>query len=411
MKFTLTKNRHLSMTQMEMGSPASEGYTFDNGTMLKCKSEEDIKAYMLTKKPADIHTWHHRLAHCDIKIILQMKDLVDGLNITDTNMKGKCIDCIKGKSTAVPHKRPIANIEDFTEGLICTDLWGPSPIRSKGGAYYMMPIIDAEHCVKEVYFTPNKESLMTLSAFDKFHNLLENQTGKRVKRVQFDNKFNLSKEWQDYCTENRIFIEPTPPYSSQSNRITERAIGITTADMCTLLIESGLPKHYRAEAVAYSDLIPSKAIPGKIQISSWTNRKVDVSHLGAFSCQAFVKIPTDANRCQIDGGSKLDSQTMEGVFIGYLPSHGWHSRHKVLLPDGKIIWSKDVEFIEEPSHRTVCADEIENEEEQIGKPTKPLRSVPLNNNATGNQNIILHMMIYHINQTSPTYLTIGNLHT
>lgn len=112
-----------------------------------------------------------------------MQELVDGLEITSKKQDGKCDDCIRGKSTAAPHDRPIADKDDNNEGLICLDLWGPSPVCSRGGALYMMPIIDAEHRVKEIYFIPNREAPTTLSAFDKYRRLYETQTSKKIKRV------------------------------------------------------------------------------------------------------------------------------------------------------------------------------------------------------------------------------------
>ncbi len=161
----------------------------------------------------------------------------------------------------------------------------------------------------------------------------------------------MSKEWTDYCGEHGIHIESTAPYSSEANGISECAISTTSADIRTLLIESGLPKSFWAEAAAYScytrNLIPSNTIPGKISIEGWTGRKVDVSHLHTFGCKVFVKIPTDANGHQVNGGSKLDDRTLQGTFIRYLPGH---RGYRILLDDGKVMKSKDVEFIEGPAH-------------------------------------------------------------
>ena len=95
----------------------------------------------------------------------------------------------------------------------------------------MMPIIDAEHRVKEFYFMSNREAPTTLAAFDKFRRLYETQTSKRIKRVRFNNEFAVPKEWEDYCHEHGIRIEPTTPYPSQMNGISERTICTTTDDI------------------------------------------------------------------------------------------------------------------------------------------------------------------------------------
>ena len=94
------------------------------------------------------------------------------------------------------------------------------------------------------------------------------------------------------------------------NGISERTICTLTDDIRTLLIKSGLPKNFWAEAAAYSvytrNLIPSNTIPGKIPPEGWMKKKIDMSHLRAFGCKVHVKVPVDANGCQVNGGSKLD---------------------------------------------------------------------------------------------------------
>ena len=110
-----------------------------------------------------------------------------------------------------------------------------------------MPIVDAEHRVREIYFLSNKEAPTTLQVFDKYRCLYETQTGKKIKRVRFDGEFDASKDWGDYCIEHGIRVEPTPPYSSQANGIAERSIGIITANIQTLLIDADLPKQYWAD--------------------------------------------------------------------------------------------------------------------------------------------------------------------
>ena len=197
---------------------------------------------------------------------------------------------------------------------------------SRGWALYMMPIIDAEHPVKEIYFTLNREAPTTLSAFDKYWHLYETQTSKKIKQVRFDNEFAVPKEWTDYCNKYRIHIEPTIPYLLQMNGISERAICTITDDIHMLLIELDLPKSFWVEAAAYSvytcNLIPSSTLPGKIPLEGWMKKRINISHLCTFGCKVHVKVLVDTNRCQVNGGSKLDKRTLEGTFISYLQGHG-----------------------------------------------------------------------------------------
>ncbi len=78
-----------------------------------------------------------------------------------------------------------------------------------------------------------------------------------------------------------------------------------------------------------------------------------MGHLRVFRSKAYVKIPIDKNGHQINGGSKLDDRTMVGKLVGYLPGHGGY---RVLLDDGRVVRSKDVEFEEGKPHLTISND-------------------------------------------------------
>ncbi|KAJ3741660.1 hypothetical protein EV360DRAFT_11204, partial [Lentinula raphanica] len=82
----------------------------------------------------DIETWHRRLAHAGLSRIETMmkKNLVDGLDVTTTDVSGKCIDCLMGKATRRPFD---AQVERETKILerVHTDLTGPMRVPARGG--------------------------------------------------------------------------------------------------------------------------------------------------------------------------------------------------------------------------------------------------------------------------------------
>ena len=55
-------------------------------------------------QPATLEQWHRRLAHCSPLTITEMlkSHLVDGLNISDGDLCGKCEDCVVGRQTRWP---------------------------------------------------------------------------------------------------------------------------------------------------------------------------------------------------------------------------------------------------------------------------------------------------------------------
>lgn len=61
-------------------------------------------AMISLSKLASLEQWHHQLAHCSPSTIQEMsaKGLVDGLQISEMALTGKCEDCILGWQTRQP---------------------------------------------------------------------------------------------------------------------------------------------------------------------------------------------------------------------------------------------------------------------------------------------------------------------
>ena len=94
-----------------------------------------------------------------------------------------------------------------------------------------------------------------------------------------------------------------------------------------------------------------------------------MSHLRTFGCRVFMKIPIDANGRQVNRGSKLDDRTIPGKFVGYLPGH---AGYQILLEDGRVMKSKDVELIKDQPHRTL---NVIDDDDNIGGSTVKLLTV------------------------------------
>ncbi|KAJ3836800.1 hypothetical protein F5878DRAFT_540682, partial [Lentinula raphanica] len=87
--------------------------------------------------------WHNRFCHINTNVIALMKrrDLVNGLDITDANLCGKCEACMTAKAT----RRPFDSIVTPANQVlfrISLDLWGKARTMSLGGAFYMMLAVD-----------------------------------------------------------------------------------------------------------------------------------------------------------------------------------------------------------------------------------------------------------------------------
>ena len=304
-------------------------------------------------QPASLEQWHRRLTHCSPSTILEMSkgNLVDGLEVSETDLRGKCEDCILGRQTRRPFdgktERDLNPLE-----LVSFDLWGPSRVQSAGGKLYFMPIVDGGTSYKYGAYLSDKSDSSTITAFDAFRVEAESLSGCRIRRLRTDRAYN-SSAWAEYCQQHGIVHEFTAPYSSAQNGLAERAIRTTMDDVRTLLRDSGLSHSYWAEAASYSvhtrNLIPSRRHPGRIPFESFSGKRQGVSYLWVFGAKSWAKIPT-VNGAQVTGGSKLNPRAVECRFLGYAGGGGNYKVQDVVTQ--RIFVSRDVVFEEGQPHRT-----------------------------------------------------------
>ena len=132
-------------------------------------------------KPTSLEQWHQRLTHCSPLTIQEMeaKNLVDGLKLSETNIKGKCEDCIMGQQTQCPFDGKTDKDLDPLE-LVSFDLWGPSHVQSGGGKVYLMAVVNAGTFHKYGAYLRDKSDATTIEAFDTFQTQAETVTGKKI---------------------------------------------------------------------------------------------------------------------------------------------------------------------------------------------------------------------------------------
>jgi hypothetical protein len=300
-----------------------------------------------------LEQWHRRLAHCSPLTIKEMigGNLVDGLQISEDELRGKCEDCVLGRQTRRPFDGTTEKTLDPLE-LVAFDLWGPSRVPSEGGKTYFMPIVDAGTSYKHGAYLSDKSDSSTIPAFDDFRVKAEAMTTYKIRRLRTDNAYK-SVAWDEYCRKHGIIHEFTAPYSSAQNGLAERAIRTTVDDIRTLLHDSGLGHSYWAEAAAYSvdtrNLIPSRRHPGRIPLESFSGKRQNISHLRVFGAKCWAKIPT-VNGAQVTGGSKLDSRSVECRLLGYASGSGNYKVQDV--SSRRVFVSRDVVFEEGHPHRT-----------------------------------------------------------
>ena len=147
-------------------------------------SQDTPLAMSSVSQPATLEQWHHCLAHCSPLTITEMlkADLIDGLNISDNDLRGKCENCVVGRQTRRPFDGKTETNLDPLE-LVSFDLWGPSQVQSAGGKVYFMVLVDGGTSYKHGAYLSDESDASTIAAFDAFRVEGESLSSHKIRRL------------------------------------------------------------------------------------------------------------------------------------------------------------------------------------------------------------------------------------
>lgn len=148
--------------------------------------------------------------------------------------------------------------------------------------------------------------------FKEWKVMIENRTGKRVKRLRIDNSLEFySGEFNEFCKNQGITRHHTIKGTPQQNVVAKRMNRTLLEKAHCMLFIAGLPKKFWAEAVNTTCYLvnrsPSTAIECKKPEEVWSGKSIDYSCLRIFCCPAYAHVN--------DG--KLEPKAKKCIFLGY----------------------------------------------------------------------------------------------
>ncbi|KAJ9558432.1 hypothetical protein OSB04_013046 [Centaurea solstitialis] len=189
-----------------------------------------------------------------------------------------------------------------------------------------------------VYTMKHKDEV--LSVFLTWKNMIEKQTGRKIKVLRTDNGGEYTSDpFQEVCRKEGIVRHFTVPRTPQQNGVAERLNRTLLEKVRCMLLQASLDKSFWAEAITYASHIvnrlPSTAINGKTPIEVWTGKHAfDYDDLRIFGCIAYFHVTE----------SKLDARAKKAIFVGF--STGVKG-YRLWCPKlKKLVLSKDVTFNE-----------------------------------------------------------------
>ena len=187
--------------------------------------------------------WHARLGHFNSGYIKKMQTL--GLiNNIDYLGLSKCQICATSKVT----RKTCGSVTRETKllELIHSDLGDLKQTITRGGKKFYVTFIDDYSRFTRVYLLRNKDK--TFDMFLSYKAEVENQLDRKIKRIRYDRGGEYIPV-NDYCENEGIILEVTPPYSPESNGVAERK-NITLKKMMNfLLVSASTSDNLWAEAI------------------------------------------------------------------------------------------------------------------------------------------------------------------
>ena len=205
-----------------------------------------------------------------------------------------------------------------------------------------------------IWVYPLKTKDEVFERFLEWKALVENVSGKKLKRLRTDNGGEYtSKRFEGYLKSCGIQHEKTIPKTPEQNGVAERLNRTLVESVRSMLLDAGLPQKYWAEAVATAAYLrnrcPTTAVKEMTPFEAWFGRKPKVGHLRVFGCEAHAHIPKDER-------GKFDSKTRKCILVGYGELRKGYRLYNV--DRRTILYSRDVHFNEVEKETTPV---VENE--------------------------------------------------
>ena len=313
--------------------------------LYRVSTPEFVNVTVISNK-ATMQTWHCRYGHLNYGYMNQLidKQMVEGLESSDKQFDTPCESCTMGKMTRMPFSKKSSHRSTESLTIIHSDVCGPMAINSFGGSRYMLSFIDDYSRYSFVYFIKSKDEVF--GKFREFVNLVENQTGSKVKAIRTDNGGEYSsKAMAEYCKEKGIRHELTNPYCPEQNGIAERFNRTIIEAAKSMLFHAKLPQQYWAEAmntaVYLHNRSPTAILKDRTPYEVWFEQKPDVSNLRVFGCITYTHIPENKRH-------KLDNKALKTIFVGY--PEGTKGYKLFDVQSKRFLRSRNVLFQEDKFH-------------------------------------------------------------
>jgi hypothetical protein len=253
-----------------------------------------------------------------------------------------CAPCHHGKMIVASHSPVNTVMTEHLGQLLHMDTVDHSRVRSMGGKWYILVIVDDYSHYSWVFFLESKDQV-----FEHFRLLalrLNNEHPNCLKAIRSDNETEFrNASFDGVCLEHGIDQQFSVPRVPQQNGVMEQKNPTLVEMARTMLDEHGTPRRFWADAISTACYISNRIFLRSILLLTpfelRFGRKLSVSHFRPFGCKCSV-----LKRGNLD---KFVSRSFDGILLGYTP-HG-RSYRVYSFETNAVVESCDVTFDETAS--------------------------------------------------------------
>jgi transposase InsO family protein len=144
--------------------------------------------YLMAGPSSNLWKWHRRLCHLSFDLVSRLSglDLVRGLPRLKFEMDLVCAPCRHGKMVATPHPPLTDVMTERPTVLLHMDLVGPARVRSVGGKWYVLIVVDDYSRYAWVFFLEDKSETFGFVR-DLIVRLKNERRGNVIRSIRGDN--------------------------------------------------------------------------------------------------------------------------------------------------------------------------------------------------------------------------------
>ncbi|CAI7839154.1 unnamed protein product [Closterium sp. NIES-53] len=196
-----------------------------NGELYQLKTHPGAaSSNMAQGSKATLKAWHNRLAHANYDLVKELsnKGLAKGVDVVAGNDEtGVCAACVEGKMARKPFGSRTSPLAKDPLALVHMDVCGPMRHASKGGARFLLVMLD--DATRMCWTRLLKAKGDTAKAIQEWALEVCNDDKKRIKVIRTDGggEF-MNNELAKWMKSKGIKHDITTPYTSQQNGAAER---------------------------------------------------------------------------------------------------------------------------------------------------------------------------------------------